>query len=84
MSVHGNVHQELDGSGMVPDRPFQMIWILFEITFQQVKKSIIFVAVKNKLYNMDKADLIDIIRKVCRIRNDIKIDMTVKGEHSFF
>ena len=33
---------------------------------------------------MDKADLIDKIRKVCRIRNDIKIDMTVKGEHSFF
>ena len=28
---------------------------------------------------MDKADLIDKIRKVCRIRNDIKIDMTVKG-----
>jgi hypothetical protein len=33
---------------------------------------------------MDKADLIDKIRKVCRIRNDIKIDMAVKGEHSFF
>ena len=33
---------------------------------------------------MDKADLIDKIRKVCRIRNDIKIDMTVKGENWFF
>lgn len=32
---------------------------------------------------MDKADLIDKIRKVCRIRNDIKIDMTVKGENWF-
>ena len=33
---------------------------------------------------MDKADLIDKIRKVFRIRNDIKIDMTVKGENWFF
>lgn len=33
---------------------------------------------------MDKAELIDKIRKVCRIRNDIKIDMTVKGENCFF
>lgn len=33
---------------------------------------------------MDKADLIDKIRKVCRIRNDIKIDMTVKGKKWFF
>ncbi len=32
---------------------------------------------------MDKADLIDKIRKVCRIRNDIKIDMTVKGKIVF-
>ena len=25
MSAHGDVHQELDGSDMVPDRPVQMI-----------------------------------------------------------
>lgn len=35
-------------------------------------------------YDMERTELIEDIRKVCEIQNDIRIDMRVRGEGWFF
>ena len=40
--------------------------------------------IRIKEYRMERTELIEAIRKVCEIQNDIRIDMRVRGEGWFF